>query len=387
MRQQKTIGHYLSQNKMIFSFKQKILLTLIVSIFCLFPSTTKAADQYSAIGGTATCSAGQILGRIVGSAVGQAVGGITNSLKSSVASVLSDEVPTRDKDTRDNTAKGADNSAKVTNKLTGGGQASKSGILSGISNAITSVSWDSILYCIVNEIMTYITQSTIQWIKSGFNGNPVFVENIGALFQNLAKNEKTAFTRELQAGFKNAQKIAVNGVRDTAFQVAEPFRQGVLKTVAGHGEQDPFSNIPPMDPQLIQNYNLFIAGKNFNVPGGGSRALMQVPFNNGYVNNRAAQEVIANRIAKAEQIQQSQIVNGTQSFYRCRDGKTQPDGSCRPEDRIVTANAQYLNDEIASRQGMKYLRLSFAKDFDSIVTALVNQLVKIAINKAYEAVQ
>ncbi len=439
MGQQKTIGHYLSQNKMNFSYKQKILSTiLIILVFSTFnvprlsgaetpeslesstadptgarssgSSASKTSSNtsvgqtssnsssqsssgssggsgglYSAIGGTATCSAGQILGRIIGSAVGQAVGGITNSLKSSVASVLSDEVPTRDKDVRDSTAADAANTAKLTNKTVGGGNPGKSGILSGISNAITSISWDSILYCIVNEIMTYITQSTIQWIKSGFNGNPVFVENIGAMFQQIGNREKSFFTRELQASFKNAQRIAVNGVRDSAFQIAEPFRQGVLKTVAGYGDRDHFGRIPQMSPQLTQNYNSFVGG-NFNA-GGGSRALMQVSQSNAYVYNRAAEDTIADRIARAQQIQQSQIVNGTQSFYKCRDGKTQPDGSCRPEDRIITTPAQAINDETAARGSMKYLRLSFAKDFDSIVTALVNQLVKIAINKAYEAVQ
>lgn len=383
------IGHSLFHNKMISSKIQKFTVAASLLVLCFMPHPAKAADQYSAIGGTATCSAGQVLGRLVGSAVGQAIGGITNNIGGKVQDAVKSltKVPVIDTAVRDEAAAGAQNTQQLVAKTVGGGNPGQAGILSGIVNGIKSVSWDSIMYCIVNEIMTYITQSTIQWIKSGFNGNPVFVENIGALFQNIGNREKTAFTRELQASFKNAQGIAINGVRNSAFQIAEPFRQGVLKTVANSGNNDPFSNIPPMSPQLVQNYNLYVAGKNFKVPGGGAAGLMQVSQTNGYVYNQAANNAIQARIAQAQQIQQSQIVNGTQSFYKCADGKTQPDGTCRPVDRIVTTPAQDINNEIAARGSMKYLRLSFAKDFDSVITALVNQLVKIAINKAYEAVQ
>jgi hypothetical protein len=385
MRVLKIIGFYLFQNKMS-AFKIKILIPSLFCAILFFPHQTQGADQYSAVGGTATCSVGQILGRIIGSAVGQAVGGLTNKLQASVKSVLKTEVPTRDADVRENTGADAQNTAALRNKTVGGGNPGKSGILSGIANAISSVSWDSIMYCIVNEMLTYITQSTIQWIKSGFNGNPVFVENIGAMFQNLANKEKSAFTNELKAGFKNGQRIAVNGVANSAYQIAEPFRQGVFKTIAGSGNQDPFSRVPQISPQLSQNYNSYIRG-NSNVPGGGAYGLMQASQSNGYVYNRAADIATQNRISEAQFIQQSQIVNGVQSFYKCRDGKTQSDGSCLPIDRIITTPAQSINDETAARGSMKYLRLSFAKDFDSVVSALVNQLVKIAINKVYESVQ
>jgi len=372
----------------MFSHKLKILFfSIVFAVLFLTPSVSHAG-QYDAIGGTATCSAGQVLGRLISSSVGQAVGSITNRVGGKVVDTVKSltKVPVFDSAVKEETAAGAQNTAALRGKTVGGGNpGGVGGIISGIVGAFTDVSWDSIMYCVVNEIMTYITQSTIQWIKSGFNGNPVFVENIGAMFQKIADREASNFTREISNGAKNAERIAVNGIRNSAFQVAEPFRRGAMETIAGASRKIAGAT-PTMSPQLTQNYNAFVSG-NWNTPGGGAMGLMQVSRSNQYVANMNTKIEYDRRVAEAQSIQQSQITNGTQSFYRCKDGKKDPSGYCSPVDRIVTAPAQFINDETSSVNGMKYLRISFAKDFDSVVTALVNQLVKIAINKVYEEVQ
>lgn len=390
MKMPKIIGCFQFQNKMIFTYKKTAILLFIVFCTTVIPGKLIAAETgaYSAVGGTATCSAGQILGRLVSGAVGQAVGGLTGKVEDTVKSVINTEVPTRDADVRANTGADAQNTAALRNKTVGGGNPGKSGFLSGIVNSISSVSWDSIMYCIVNEIMTYITQSTIKWINSGFNGSPVFIQNIGAEFKKIGDREASNFMREVSSGAKQAQNIAINGVKNTAFQVAEPLRRGVLNTIGGSRNDQGFSS--NLNPELAKNYSSYVGG-NWNAKGGGFGGLMQVadPYrpNNQYSANMAARDELNKRIALAEQVQQSQVVNGTRSFYTCRPGaQKRADGTCAPIDQIVTTPAQFINDESSARNGMKYLRLSFAKDFDSVVTALVNQLVKIAINKVYEEV-
>lgn len=354
----------------------------------------ESGGLYSAIGGTAACSAGQILGRIVGSAVSQAISGMTRSLTNSAVSAVRDvmKVPTIDQSNLEKNRASAENTAALRNKTVGGGNPG-GGILSGIVNSINSISWDSIMYCIVNEIMTYITQSTIQWINSGFNGNPVFVQNISAKFQQIGDREASNFMREIQngasSGARQAQNIAINGVRTSAFTIAAPLRQGALKAILG-SSQDTYQNRvrSTLSPQLTQNYSKCVGGDWYAC--GGFSGLMQVsaPNNNEYGVRWATIEELERRKAEAQMVEQSRTVNGTQSFYKCRAGaKLYADGGCAPRDQVVTTPAQYINDETNSRNGMKYLRLSFAKDFDSVVTALVNQLVKIAVNKAYEAVQ
>ncbi|MES2409178.1 MAG: hypothetical protein V4509_02645 [Patescibacteria group bacterium] len=348
-------------------------------------STSATAGLYSAVGGTATCSAGQILGRLIGSAVGQAVSGLTNNLKSSVTNAVKSitKVPVIDQSNlRENEAQ-SQNTQQLVAKSVGGGDAGASGILSGITNSIKAVSWDSIMYCIVNEIMTYITQSTIQWINTGFNGNPVFVQNIGAMFQQIGDREASNFMREISAASKNSQGLAINGVRNTAFQVAEPFRQSAINTILYAGV-DNTQATPAINPTLQKNWNAFMAGQS-NVPGGGIGGFMQAAQSNVYIADMNTLDTFNKRVQLAQSVQQSQIQNGIQSYYKCKDGKIQANGYCSPIDRIVTAPAQGINNELASVQGMKYLRLSFAKDFDSVVSALVNQLVKVAINKVFES--
>ena len=60
-------------------------------------------------------------------------------------------------------------------------------------SAIVFPSWDSIAYCIVNEMITYIANSTIAWVKGGFEGNPAFVDNPGQFFQDVANMEASSF--------------------------------------------------------------------------------------------------------------------------------------------------------------------------------------------------
>jgi hypothetical protein len=329
-------------------------------------------------GAIGTCSIGAILGRFVSSAVGALVNAVIGKLKGFVTGAVDNlitftAVPTSDSKIQKNT------SAQSV-KTTGIGHAPVTGLLDWVGN----VSLDSIMFCIVNEIMTYITQSTIQWINSGFNGNPVFVQNMGAMLEQIGNREASNFTREIANGAQQAAGQAINGVRNKAYQVAAPFRKGVFNAIAG--TQNTSQGLPPLSPRLAQNFNAFTNG-NY-AAGGGMAGLAEVAYNNPIeANNRAVQEYYI-RAARNQQIQQSMITDGTRSFTKCRPGaKPAADGNCDPRDLQVTTPSKAINDTSQSRESMKYMRLSFAQNFDSVVTALVNQLVKIAINKVYESVQ
>lgn len=330
-------------------------------------------------GAIGTCSIGAILGRFISSAVGALVNSVIGKLKGFFTTAADDllsitAVPTKD-------SRVAKNTGAEALKTTGISHTPVTGLLDWVGN----VSLDSIMFCIVNEIMTYITESTIQWINNGFNGNPVFVQNMGALFQQIGNREASNFTREIANGAERAGQVAINGVKNKAYQVVAPFRKGVFSTIAGN--QNYTREVPAMSPELTQNYDSYIGG-NFNAPGGGSFGLMQVSQSNQYVANRRAEEELNRRIALSQRIQESMINDGFRSYTKCRPGAIpRADGSCAPEDLQVTTPSKGIVDELASRNSMKYMRLSFAQNFDSVVTALVNQLVKIAINKVYESVQ
>ncbi len=52
---------------------------------------------------------------------------------------------------------------------------------------------DGIGYCIVNSIIQYISDATIDWINSGFEGNPVFVDDPTRIFKDLKKDTINTF--------------------------------------------------------------------------------------------------------------------------------------------------------------------------------------------------
>ncbi|MDB5204548.1 MAG: hypothetical protein JWP09_576 [Candidatus Taylorbacteria bacterium] len=336
----------------------------------------------ASLGAVGTCSIGAILGRFLSSAIGSLVNTVVGKIKGFVTDTVDEvisifTVPTSDTKTQKNTA-------APSIKTTGIGHASTTGLLDWVGN----ISLDSIMFCIVNEIMTYITQSTIQWINSGFNGNPVFVQNTGAMFQQIANREASNFTREVANGAQQAASqtinTTVNGIKNTSYKVAAPFRKGVFNAIAG---DQTYTSPPPMTNLLTQNFTSYTGG-NYYAAGGGRAGLADVALNNQWTNNWDAKNVVQMRTAQSQQIQQNMIQDGTRSFTKCRAGAAKgADGNCDPKDLQVTTPGKEINDESSFRQNMKYTRLAMAQNFDSVVTALVNQLVKIAINKVYESVQ
>lgn len=59
---------------------------------------------------------------------------------------------------------------------------------------------DSIGYCIVNSIIQYISDATIDWINGGFQGNPVFVDDPTRIFKDLRDDTINTFLSEFGEG-------------------------------------------------------------------------------------------------------------------------------------------------------------------------------------------
>lgn len=59
---------------------------------------------------------------------------------------------------------------------------------------------DGIAYCIVNSIIQYISDATIDWINSGFKGNPVFVDDPSRIFKDLAEETLDSFINSFGNG-------------------------------------------------------------------------------------------------------------------------------------------------------------------------------------------
>ena len=56
---------------------------------------------------------------------------------------------------------------------------------------------------IARRLLDRLTQSTVNWINSGFHGSPLFVENTESFFKDIAKSEIKSFIR--MTGYDNSR--------------------------------------------------------------------------------------------------------------------------------------------------------------------------------------
>ncbi|MFA6297170.1 MAG: hypothetical protein WC629_01270, partial [Candidatus Paceibacterota bacterium] len=72
-------------------------------------------------------------------------------------------------------------------------------------------SFDSIAYCIINAMIEYLANATIDWINSGFDGNPAFVKDPQTFFSDLGDQAAAGLIRDVVGGA-------------TGIDVCQPFR-------------------------------------------------------------------------------------------------------------------------------------------------------------------
>lgn len=368
--------------------------------------TTSSSNSSSGVGDTAmksissigTCSVGSILGRFLSNAISSIITELTNSIKSiftdNIIGYESDKYmgpfnilavpstnPTLERQAYNNTQ----NTAKLVKKTVGGpaGQSVAGGIL-----GVTDVSMDSIMFCIVNEILTYITNATISWINSGFNGNPVFVQNPGAILESVANTEANSFISAMSKGVgqttTSGNTLAVVNNSTGAITV---FNNSALQS------QLTSNLIGAYTSQSSGNYTSGLASPTITTDqiiglangvdyGRDVGAQQYNPLNTVYGQTLAANAAMQRQIAAAQQnAQLNMLMNqGIQSPTTCASGGTRAvNGTCQNTFIQNTASGQLIGSTLKNRDMMTYERIALAKDFDSVITALVNQLVKIAV--------
>ncbi len=156
--------------------------------------TTTTNSQGSATLPAASCIGSQLLGKLLASTITSAVGRLSQTIldrgKALVGAVIS--IPTNELGTTKYDTQRTKEQIQLQNSATVGTSVGIAGI-----NALAGISWDSIAYCIVNSMIDYIARSTIAWARSGFQGNPSFIENPGQFFKQLADTEASTFLQNL----------------------------------------------------------------------------------------------------------------------------------------------------------------------------------------------
>jgi hypothetical protein len=346
-----------------------------------------AQQSITALG---TCSIGAVLGRLLGSLIGQLInaifGNLTNTAIEAAAQIV--DCATHFLQVCTYSPNTANQLGSLNQKTTGFSSPAPSGI-----PKIPLPSLDSIMFCIVNEILTYITQATVNWINSGFNGNPVFVQNPGALLQTVADQEATNFISGLSKGASQGAGGIPNGLavqtgNGSIVVFSDPALQAQLtKNLIGSynfsSQNNPMAGIsaPTLSSQQI---NALAQGRSLGVD---VNAYQYDPRNTVIGQTWALQQAMLQRQAAAQQsaTMRFNAGNGYIAPTTCAAGYLDPITKvCKNYGIMDTSSAHGIAGTLQNRDMMTYMRVALAKDFDSIITALVNQLIKIAVTDLYK---
>lgn len=236
-------------------------------------------------------------------------------------------------------------------------------------------SFNGIAYCIVNGIIEYVANATIAWAKTGFKGNPAFIENPENFFRGLADKIQSQYISGI-AYNNNGSNVCPQYRTDVAIALSESYSNSQYGN-PGQAAQIACS----MSPQQQAGGTGGNAGfwSNWNKGRLDENNIWGTFINAGnYINQ---QSVGKQETAKFELNNNSGWLN----FKRCEDNVAAKKGdtrSCKtytPGSLIMSSLEQTLN--------IPKQRLVTAEKIDQIITKLVNSLIKKALNTVLEKAQ
>jgi len=333
----------------------------------------RSTNQVGAVGGTASCAAGAALGAAVSGAMQQAASRMlatiaTNTAKNAATSFI--KVPVLDS--------AAVLEAQTQNNKLGNLESKETGLsLFGIP---VLPSWDAIGYCIVNTMIKYISESTIRWINTGFKGNPAFIENFDQFFTDIANREISMFLGEIASSDLLCGDLRVGVQRSLLDGYNSQYGNsyGRTGTNTGYGactfdrkfgggsySQGGGSLGSPV------SLSAYSSGDQQAVVSGGWGAWMEAfqPQNNIYGASIRAKNEADRRIAARTDSVETEVTinNGTISAKDSRGNVVTPGSVIQ----------QRLNKSLDIPSD----RLNLADEFNEVVTALINQLIKVALDE------
>ena len=205
-------------------------------------------------------------------------------------------------------------------------------------------------------IIAYIAQSTIDWVNSGFNGNPAFVTDPEGFLLGIADNEANIFLEQLGGGFLCSpyqDRIRINLHSDYLrdYPTASQCDFGQL---TGSSLDDFFST-------GYGSYEDYIDITRRN--------------NNYYDLKQSANRQLQSNIAQKQTTAQNLLDQG--SGYLPQYGE---------EGQIVVPGSNIYN-AVNVRTNLPIDRILRAEDFDQIINQLVESLVRVALGELFGRAQ
>lgn len=258
-----------------------------------------------------------------------------------------------------------------------------------VSNAIKEYGLDTLAYQIANQVIKKISAQTVNWINSGFEGKPAFLEDPDRFFLDLADNTAGDFF----------SKTNLNGL-------CTPFKAQVRLALVKNYLSDNNNNYTCTLSKVKDNYDAFM--QDFSKGGWeGWFEITQNDSNNPYGAYLQAQSSLLQQesIQNNKYVQQLEQGRGFLSFEQCPDsgvvtqkmiddnkaliasGALKPEnnavegkkvGDCLVKKQTVTPGSliqSQLNERLASPGH----RLEAADEIDEILGALLNQFTNAVV--------
>lgn len=353
------------------------------SIAAASASSSAQQGTNTAPGSAGACIAGQLLSTVLASTITAAINGIVNTAETAVGTAIGLlSVPVADWNVKIDTLR-----TKEQLQTQNAARVGTSAGVPGSINSLINVSWDSIGYCIVNSMIDYIARSTIAWAKSGFNGNPAFIENPGKFFKEIGDIEASSFLNTLAYGVLGQS-------------ICEPFRAQIVLTIArdylnnsgdsgyygsagysGGGYNSGIGNARTFGGCTLDdaknNLKGFLKG-NFNQGGWNSwLQISQVDTNNPYAVYLSLSSQLKGRIDQKKTIANTELSwnKGFLSYRKCENK------NMKPEDCPIVTPGNLIEDQLAKTLNLSKERLVLAEKFDQVLNVVINELINTALNK------
>lgn len=229
---------------------------------------------------------------------------------------------------------------------------------------LKAFSLDSIAWAIAKQILSNMAASIVDWINSGFEGSPAFVQDLGGFLQEAAD---TAIGRY------------INDIGGLGSFVCSPFRLDVQFAVALTFDVERDGRTCTLT-DIIDNFEGFIAGERSFADGGWedwfelTREPDSTPYGAILTAQTEARAAIVN--ARGEQLDLLDFGEGFLSFEQCREIDT-ADGD--EEECWITKPGRVISDALTFQLETGPLSLIEADEINEIVGALLTQLTQKAI--------
>lgn len=212
---------------------------------------------------------------------------------------------------------------------------------------------DQIATMIAKKILRSLTDSIVNWAASGFDGNPVFISDVGGFFRDIGDEIAGDFIENSDLNF-----------------LCSPFRLDIQLGLSRQraGQRSYFRCTLSDVVKNIENFTIGVNG-NFNENGGwsGWYSMTQYPQNNPYgAQFLAEQELKARLSARIGQLETE--LSWGNGFFSYKDAKG----------NIITPGAT-IEKAISDAVGTDLKQLEMAQEFDEIINAITGALLKKAL--------